>query len=76
MGLRDIALTVRQAPDGRFVWRLLEGSGDIGPFPTYVRLLEAEDGFDTYSSALVAGLAALRRLGSPEQGPQRRIDPA
>jgi len=75
MGLRDIALTVREAPGGRFIWRLMEGSGDIGPFPTYVRLADAEDSFDSYSSSLVAGMAALRRLGSPVQGPQQRIDP-
>ncbi len=73
MELRDIAVSVRELAQGRFGWVLLEGTGENGPFVSYARLQVSELAYDSYSTALAAGIGALRSLGSPERGPRRRL---
>ena len=73
MELRDIAVTVRELAHGEFGWVLLEGTGEEGAFTAYARLLASERGYDSYSSAMAAGVGAVRSLGTPEQGPRRRV---
>ncbi|MBN8747052.1 Uncharacterised protein [Xylophilus ampelinus] len=74
MELRDIAVTVRELAQGGFGWVLLEGTGEDGPFASYARLQVSERVYDSYSSALAAGIGVLRSIDSPERGPRRRLD--
>lgn len=73
MELRDIAVTVRELAHGGFGWVLLEGTGEDRPFASYARLQVSELAYDSYSSALAAGIGMLRSLGSSERGPRRRV---
>lgn len=61
--LRNIALTVHELEEGEFYWVLMEGTDyameDALP---YLPLEAASDPHQTYGNALVAGVAALRRM--------------
>ncbi|MDN4590176.1 hypothetical protein DBA29_16910 [Xenophilus aerolatus] len=74
MELRDIAVTVRELAHGGFGWVLFEGTGEDGSFASYARLQASERPYDSYWTALAAGIGALRSLGTPERGPRRRLD--
>ena len=69
MNLRDIAVTVRELPGGKYRWALLEGTGEHGMFISYALLQEGERVYDRYSTALAAGIAGLRSVFGPE-GPR------
>ncbi len=61
--LRNIALTVQELEQGEFYWVLLEGTEDAVPEALPYRPLEAApDPYATYASAMVAGLAEIRRM--------------
>ena len=61
--LRNIALTVHELEEGEFYWVLMEGTdyadgrGAVLPAPR-----AATDPHATYANALVAGIAAIRRM--------------
>lgn len=61
--LRNIALTVHELEEGEFYWVLMEGTDhpmeDVLP---YVALDAACTPHDSYSNALVAGVAAIRKM--------------
>jgi len=61
--LRNIALTVHELEKGEFYWVLMEGTDhqieDVLPYAT---LEAACTPFESYSDALVAGVAAIRRM--------------
>lgn len=61
--LRNIALTVHDLEEGEFYWVLMEGTDyvleDVLP---YLPLEAASDPQASYANALVAGIAALRRM--------------
>ena len=61
--LRNIALTVHELEEGEFYWVLMEGTDyameDALP---YLPLEAASDPQATYANALVAGIAAMRKL--------------
>jgi hypothetical protein len=61
--LRNIALTVHELEEGEFYWVLMEGIDyaidDILP---YLPLESSPDPYATYANALVAGVAAMRRM--------------
>jgi hypothetical protein len=61
--LRNIALTVHELEDGEFHWVLMEGTDymieDILP---YLPIESSHDSYTTYANALVAGMAAMRRM--------------
>lgn len=59
--LRNIALTVHELEEGEFHWVLVEASGVEETLP-YVPLEASDDAYENYGTALVAGLAAMRRL--------------
>ncbi|MBU1357957.1 MAG: hypothetical protein KKC79_04530 [Gammaproteobacteria bacterium] len=70
--LRNIALTVHELEAGEFYWVLLEGAEDDSAPPDllpFVPLEVAEDPQPTYANALVAGVAALRKIFGKE-GPR------
>lgn len=71
MDLRDIAVTVRELPDGKYQWMLLEGTGETGTFAAYARLEISERLFDRYSDALIAGFSALRAIAGAD-GPRQK----
>ena len=64
--LRNIALTVHELEDGEFYWVVMEGadSGESSAADSlsYLPLEAAADPHATYSNALVAGVAAIRRM--------------
>ncbi|RZI54906.1 MAG: hypothetical protein EOP12_00220 [Pseudomonas sp.] len=64
--LRNIALTVHELEDGEFYWVLMEGADytieDILP---YLPIESSSDPYGTYANALVAGMAAMRRMFGP-----------
>lgn len=67
----DIALTVHELEEGEFYWVLMEAV-DGPPGDTthvYVPLDAAHVPYATYSNALVAGVAVLRRLFGPDGKP-------
>ena len=68
--LRNIALTVHDLEQGEFYWVLMEGTDyameDALP---YLPLESAIDPQSTYANALVAGVAAIRRMFGKE-GPR------
>ncbi len=68
--LRNIALTVHELEEGEFYWVLIEGTDyameDALP---YLPLESATDPQSTYANALVAGVAAIRRMFGKE-GPR------
>jgi len=73
--LRDIALTVQELEDGEFYWVLMEGTDN----PTdaadeslaFVPLEAASEPHTSYANALVAGVAAMRRMFGHD-GPRDR----
>lgn len=68
---RNIALTVHELEAGEFYWVLMEAVDDT-PGETshvYMPLEAAHDPYATYSNALVAGVAVMRRLFGPEGRP-------
>ena len=72
--LRNIALTVHELEEGEFYWVLLEASEDSDISPDllpFVPLEVADDPQPTYANALVAGVAALRKIFGKE-GPRLR----
>jgi len=69
MELRDLALSVRERPEHRYGWVILQGTGEKSVFAHYALLRSAERDYDSYGDALVAGFAALRALGGPD-GPR------
>lgn len=66
--LRNIALTVHQLEEGEFHWVLVEAPGMEETLP-YQPLEASDAAYDNYGTALVAGLAAMRRLFGRE-GPR------
>lgn len=61
--LRNIALTVHELEEGEFHWVLMEGTDhQSDEFLPYVTLETACTPYGSYSDALVAGVAALRRM--------------
>jgi len=67
---RNIALTVHELEAGEFYWVLMEAVDDTPGTPcdtahTYVPLEAAHAPYATYSNALVAGVAVMRRLFGP-----------
>ncbi|MEJ8826022.1 hypothetical protein WKW80_29015 [Variovorax humicola] len=71
--LRNIALTVHELEDGEFYWVLMEGADNAenatADSLSYLPLEAAADPHTTYSNALVAGVAAIRRMFGPD-GPR------
>jgi len=68
--LRNIALTVHELEAGEFHWVLMEAvDGTLDDVLPYVVLETASQPQNSYSSALVAGVAVLRRLFGKD-GPQ------
>ncbi|MDP9600328.1 hypothetical protein ABL840_14450 [Variovorax sp. NFACC27] len=68
---RNIALTVHELEAGEFYWVLMEAVDDT-PGETshvYVPLEAAHEPYATYSNALVAGVAMMRRLFGPDGKP-------
>ena len=68
---RNVALTVHELEAGEFYWVLMEAVDDT-PGETshiYMPLEAAQDPYATYSNALVAGVAVLRRLFGPDGKP-------
>ena len=61
--LRNIALTVHELEEGEYFWVLMEGSDhqmeDVLP---YVALEASCSPYGSYSDALVAGVAAIRKM--------------
>jgi hypothetical protein len=73
---RNIALTVHELEVGEFYWVLMEETVDgTGADATgdqrhvYVPLEAAHDPYASYSNALVAGVAVMRRLFGTEGKP-------
>lgn len=69
---RNIALTVHELEAGEFYWVLMEAVDDGAPGETthvYVPLEAAQEPYATYSNALVAGVAMMRRLFGPDGKP-------
>jgi hypothetical protein len=68
---RNIALTVHELEEGEFYWVLME---EVDSTPddkghVYVPLEAAHEPYASYSNALVAGVAVLRRLFGPDGKP-------
>lgn len=61
--LRNIALTVQELEEGEFYWVLMEAADqvmeDALPFLVFETASEPQS---TYANALVAGVAAIRRI--------------
>jgi hypothetical protein len=61
--LRNIALTVHELEEGEFYWVLMEGTDDqMEDVMPYVALEAACTPYNSYSDALVAGVAAIRKM--------------
>ena len=63
--LRNIALTVHELEDGEFYWVLMEAADNVSvddEVLPYLPLDAASEPHETYANALVAGMAALRRM--------------
>ena len=73
MPLRNIALTVQELDEGAFYWVLLEAADpaleDADDALPYMVLETAAQGQASYANALVAGVAAMRRMFGPD-GPK------
>jgi len=68
--LRNVALTVQELETGEFHWVLLEAvDGVVDDVLPYTVLETAGEPLASYSDALVAGVAALRRMFG-RQGPR------
>ena len=66
--LRNIALTVHELEADEFYWVLMEAVDDVGEDDAlpYIPLETATNAYSSYSNALVAGVAAMRRIFGPE----------
>ena len=61
--LRNIALTVHELEDGEFYWVLMEATDyAMEEALPYLPIESSADPYATYSNALVAGLAAIRKM--------------
>ena len=62
--LRNIALTVHELEEGEFYWVLMEGTDqhEMDEVLPYVALESAPTSYSSYANALVAGVAAIRRM--------------
>lgn len=63
--LRNIALTVHELEDGEFYWVLMEAADHVAvddDVLPYLPLDAASEPYASYANALVAGMAAMRRL--------------
>jgi hypothetical protein len=61
--LRNIALTVQELEEGEFYWVLMEATDAfVEETLSYLPIEAASDPHVTYSNALVAGVAAIRRI--------------
>ncbi|RZL55783.1 MAG: hypothetical protein EOP70_08935 [Variovorax sp.] len=63
--LRNIALTVHELEEGEFYWVLMEAAEHVDvddEVLPYLPLDAASEPHETYANALVAGMAALRRM--------------
>ena len=61
--LRNIALTVHELEDGEFYWVLMEASDyAMEEALPYLPLEAAADPQASYANALVAGVAAIRKM--------------
>ena len=61
--LRNIALTVHELEDGEFYWVLMEATDyAMEEALPYLPVESSADPYTTYANALVAGLAARRRM--------------
>jgi hypothetical protein len=68
--LRNIALTVQELEDGEFYWVLMEATDySIADALPYLPIDAATEPHGSYSNALVAGVAAIRKMFGP-QGPR------
>jgi hypothetical protein len=68
--LRNIALTVQELEEGEFYWVLMEATeAGVGDALAYLPIEAAGDPYFTYANALVAGVAAIRRMFGKE-GPR------
>ena len=72
--LRNIALTVQELEEGEFYWVLMEGADGaervaVDSTLSYLPLEAAADPHASYAKALVAGVAAIRRMFGRE-GPR------
>jgi hypothetical protein len=61
--LRNIALTVQELEDGEFYWVLMEATDYlVAEALPYLPIEAASEPYATYANALVAGVAAIRRM--------------
>ncbi|MDM0105778.1 hypothetical protein QTH97_12595 [Variovorax sp. J22R24] len=61
--LRNIALTVQELEEGEFYWVLMEATDyDMEDALPYLPIEAASDPHRTYANALVAGVAAIRKM--------------
>ena len=61
--LRNIALTVHELEEGEFYWVLMEATDyAMEEALPYLPVESSADPYATYANALVAGLAAMRRM--------------
>lgn len=61
--LRNIALTVQELEEGEFYWVLMEATDcAVEETFSYLPIEAATDPYVTYSNALVAGVAAIRKM--------------
>jgi len=61
--LRNIALTVQELEEGEFYWVLMEATDyEMDDALPYLPIEAAADPYVTYSNALVAGVAAIRKM--------------
>ena len=68
--LRNIALTVQELEEGEFYWVLMEASDyDMEEALPYLPIEAASDPYASYANALVAGVAAIRKMYGKE-GPR------
>ena len=61
--LRNIALTVQELEEGEFYWVLMEATDCVVEDTlSYLPIEAASEPQGTYSNALVAGVAAIRKM--------------
>lgn len=71
---RNIALTVHELEFGEFYWVLMEATDGTPGTPgerthVYMPLEAAAEPYASYSNALVAGVAVMRRMFGPDGKP-------
>ena len=61
--LRNIALTVHELEEGEFYWVLMEATDYLmAEALPYLPIEAASDPYASYANALVAGVAAIRKM--------------